>query len=144
MPAQPDMALWRTFSLISFLGNVSSEGVLAQNNDTSIRRIVMHRVGWRDLFLRFVSALINVAKGELRFVGVIPRTVNEVKKLSQDLKSIDLKSKAGIVSDAHVNFGPQPTEDELYVAESFYAVSSGLKYDLNSWGNISVRSCVWY
>jgi len=134
LPAQQDMALWRTFSLIGFSGDVSSEGVLVQNSDTPERRIAMHRVGWRDLFLRFLPALINVAKGELRFVGVVPRNVNEVKELSRDLKSIYLKSKAGIVSDAHVNFGPQPTADELYVAETFYAVSSGLKYDLKLLG----------
>jgi len=134
LPAQPDMALWCTFSLISFSRDVSSEGAFGQNNDTSRRRIAMHRVGWRDLFLRFIPALINVAVGELRFVGVTSRTVNEVKELSQDLKSIYLKSKAGIVSDAHINFGPEPTEDELYVAETFYAVSSGLKYDLKLLG----------
>ena len=39
-----------------------------------------------------------------------------------------------VVSDALVNFGPEPTADELYVAESYSAVSSGLKYDLKLLG----------
>ena len=134
LPAQPEMALWRTFSLVSFIRDVSSEGAFEQNIDTSRRRIARHRVGWRDLLLRFVPALINVARGELRFVGVVPRTVDEVKALSPDLRTIWLKSRAGIISDAYVNFGPQPTKDELYVAETFYAVSSGLKYDLKLLG----------
>jgi lipopolysaccharide/colanic/teichoic acid biosynthesis glycosyltransferase len=134
LPMQQDMALWQTFSLISFSRDDSTKEAFGHDNDTSRRRIAMHRVGWRDLILRFVPALINVARGELRFVGVTPRTVSEVKEFSQDLKSIYLKSKSGIVSDALVNFGPELTEDELYVAETFYAVSSGLKYDLKLLG----------
>jgi len=38
---------------------------------------VVRAAGWRHFFLIFLPALINIARGELRFVGVAPRTAGE-------------------------------------------------------------------
>lgn len=130
IPAPSDKALWRSYPLFSLESGTSSDIALESKDDRSKRDIAGHRVGWRDFFLRFLPGLINIARGELRFVGVIPRNSQEIESLSEDVRSIYLKSKAGIVSDALVNFGPRPTPDELYVSETFYAVSAGLTYDL--------------
>jgi hypothetical protein len=74
--------------------------------------------------------LLSVAQGSLRFVGVDPRNGEEIKALASDWQVLYLKSKPGIVTEALVNFGTHPTEDELYSAEAFCCVSSGWKYDL--------------
>lgn len=118
LPASSDTALWRTFSLVSF----AQDTVPDSSN-------VQLRVGWRDLLLRFFPAMINVAKGELSFVGTTPRSRDMINKLPEDWRAIYLKSKPGIVTEALVNFGAEPTQDELYSAETLYTVSAGLKYD---------------
>lgn len=134
IPAHPDQALWRPYPFFSLCRNTAVETAVESKGHGLMRRIAEYPVGWRDFFLRFLPALINVARGELRFVGVTPRNIQEIEALSHDVRSIYLKSKAGIVSDAHINFGPEPTADELYVSETFYAVSSGLAYDLKLLG----------
>jgi len=118
LPALTDVTLWRTFSLFSFCRD------FVTNTNTAASS-----VSWRDLFLRFLPALINVARGDIQFVGVSPRTIEEINALPVDWRSLYLKSKAGIVTEALVNFGPVTTEDELYSAETIYAVSAGWKYD---------------
>lgn len=130
LPALSDMTLWRTFSLISFCYNTPKRN---DKNDKKIKRYetgANYAVGWRDLFLRFFPALINVARGELRFVGVRPRTIEEVEALPKDWQSLYLKSKSGVVTEALINFGPLPTDDEFYSAETIYSVSADWKYDL--------------
>jgi hypothetical protein len=71
-----------------------------------------------------------VAKGDLRIIGVSPRTEEEVKALSQDWRALYLKTEAGLVSEAYINYGDTPTEDECYTAEAFYSVVSGPGHDL--------------
>jgi len=112
LPADPDMALWRTFSLFSY-----SNPDMAQ------------KTGLRDLFFRFLPGLINIAKGNLHFVGVQPRTPEEINALPQEWRSLYLNSKPGVITEALVNFGEKPDEDELFSAEAFYSVSTGLRYD---------------
>ncbi|UCD91023.1 MAG: sugar transferase [Desulfobacterales bacterium] len=127
LPAFSDMTLWRTFSLISFCHNFSTRN---EKKNKRYKTETNHTVGWRDLFLRFFPALINVARGELRFVGVRPRTIEEIKALPEDWRSLYLKSKAGIVTEALVSFGSLATDDDLYSAEAMYSVSADWKYDL--------------
>ncbi len=86
--------------------------------------------GWKDFLFRFLPLLANVAKGKMSFVGVRPRSREEVRGLSNDWRELYLKSKLGIISEACVAYGEKPTRDELYAAESFYSVNAGFRYDL--------------
>lgn len=130
LPAPPDPAMWRVFSLVGFSPGISTQRRDPAEGDFSGDIATVRRADWRDLFLRFLPAIVNVARGELRFVGVDPRTAAEIEALPRDWRSIYLKSKGGIVSEALVNFGPGLTRDELYAAETYYTVSACLKYDL--------------
>jgi lipopolysaccharide/colanic/teichoic acid biosynthesis glycosyltransferase len=112
LPTTTEKSEWRTFDLCSFVPGGSDAA------------------GLRRLLLAFLPALINVAKGELRFVGVAPRTPAEIDGLPDDWKALYLRSKPGIVTEAFVNYGVTPTEDDLYTAEAFYAAAAGLKHDL--------------
>ncbi len=112
LPALASEAHWRTFQLWSFQTEQTRE-----------------KSRLSGLFLYFLPALINVAKGELRFVGVAPRGKTEVKHLSHDWQALYLHSKAGIVTEAEVLYDDQPDEDELYSAEAFYSASAGMRHD---------------
>jgi len=117
LPAQTDEMLWRTFRLLSFTpsetkGKARGRGTI------------------KHFFLQFLPGLINILKGELRFIGVKPRTKDEINALPKDWQAIYLNAKPGIITEAFINYGASPTEDELYTSEVFYAVSSGIKHDL--------------
>jgi len=118
LPASPSEMEWRTFSLWSFCPEVPTE------RGESPR---LH--GLRHFLLSFLPALVNIARGELRFVGVTPRTPEMINALPSDWKALYLRAKAGIVTEAFVIYGENPTEDELYSAEAFYSVSAGIRYD---------------
>jgi lipopolysaccharide/colanic/teichoic acid biosynthesis glycosyltransferase len=112
LPAPPDEAAWREFHLWSFSPDAAPGG------------------GVRDLLLRFLPALVNVARGELHLVGVPPRTRGEIRALPRDWQALYLRAKAGVVTEASVHCGDAPTPDELYSAEAFYAATAGVRRDL--------------
>jgi len=112
LPAPDSEAQWRTFQLWSFQTAPGTESSRLSG-----------------LFLQFLPALINIAKGELRFVGVAPRGKREVSHLSSDWQALYLRSKAGIVTEAEILYGDQPDEDELYSAEAFYSAAAGMRHD---------------
>ena len=114
LPVQTDEALWRTFGWLSFAPDPKKRG-----KGGAIRHF----------FLRFLPGLINVVKGELRFVGVKPRTRDEIKTLPKDWQALYLNAKSGIITEAFINYGAFPTEDELYTSEVFYSVSAGIGHD---------------
>jgi acetyltransferase-like isoleucine patch superfamily enzyme len=117
LPASADESQWRTFTLLSF-----DRGDLDQKNRP--------RTAWQHFFFRFLPALFNIAGGSLRFVGVSPRSREDIASLSRDWRALYLKTKAGVVSEAYVNYGDRATEDECYAAEAFYSMASGFTHDL--------------
>ena len=130
LPADEDQLAWQTFPLIGFYPGGPESGEKASQTAPHPKPLCGFPAGWRHFFRIFLPALINIARGDLRFVGVPPRTEQDIEGLPQDWRAIYLNSKPGIVTETLVNFGPQATADEMYSAEAFYSVSSGLKYDL--------------
>lgn len=113
LPARAGEARWRTFELWSFC---SPE----QGSES----------GFRHFLFRLLPALVNVARGELSFVGVPPRTRMQIERLPSDWRELYLQSKPGIVTEAFVRFGASPSLDEQYSAEAWYAVAGGMRHDL--------------
>ncbi|MDX2029025.1 MAG: NDP-sugar synthase [Blastocatellia bacterium] len=107
LPAPANEAQWRTAQRWSFT---------PEPNAGASR--------WSDLFLRVLPALVNIARGELRFVGVPPRPREEVRRLSHDWQALYLRAKAGIVTEADVQYGSQADEDERYSSEAFYSATA--------------------
>jgi len=60
---------------------------------------------------------------------VLPRTRDEIKTLPKDWQALYLNSKPGVITEAFINYGAFPTEDELYTSEVFYSVSAGIGHD---------------
>ena len=130
LPAGSESASWKTFALINFHTRDRHSGDQAPESEPALKAMELYPVGWRHFFLIFLPALINMARGELRFVGVPPRTTPEIQDLPPDWRALYLKSKPGIVTEAMVNFGPRATRDEMYSAEAVYSVSAGLIHDV--------------
>jgi NDP-sugar pyrophosphorylase family protein len=120
LPASSDANSWQQFQIWSFVAPFDHK----MNQER----------GLRDLFMRFLPALINIARGELHFVGVRPLPKYRVKMLAQDWQTLYLNSKPGIVTEASIVYGNDPTTDEIYSSESFYSVMSSFTFDLRLLG----------
>jgi NDP-sugar pyrophosphorylase family protein len=130
LPAGSDPMSWKTLALIRLYPGERSSGEKTSESMSSSNQSEGLPAGWRHFFLIFLPALINIARGDLRFVGVPPRSAQEIQDLPQDWRALYLKSKPGIVTETLVNFGPRASRDEMYSAEAVYSVSSGLRHDL--------------
>ncbi len=123
LPAPHDPGLWRVFSLLRFHSfkpvsdRVGPSGALPD-------------ISWLTLLFHFYPALLNIVRGHLGFVGVAPRTADEIRALPPDWRLLYLQSKIGLISETLVYFGANPSQDELRAAETFYSVSASFKYDL--------------
>lgn len=112
LPAPDDPAQWRTFNWLSF----------NKKNAKSLNAV-------QEMFKR-LPLLYNVFKGDAHFVGVVPRTVKDLKCLPRDWQKLYLKSKVGLITLSDLDHGPHPTQDELYAAETFYSTQISLWLDI--------------
>ncbi len=115
IPAEDDPASWR-------------------EADLSLWHVKGARGGIRDFFFHLLPGLLSVLKGDLYLVGVPPRTREQVEQLSSDWKFLYLRTKVGLVTEAAVMFGENPSEDDLYTAEAFYSATESLGHDLRLLG----------
>ncbi len=98
LPAQPNETTWRSFSLLSFSsGHPGKESGLKSG-------------GLRHFLLHTLPALINIVRGDMGFLGVSPRTKEEIRKLPNDWRELYLRTKAGIITEAYVNYGGNPND----------------------------------
>ena len=114
LPADTDETTWRKFSLYSFVN----------------QEVARKPYGFQHFFCCFLPGLLNVVKGELRFVGVSPRSADEIRALTPDWRALYLKTKAGIVTEAYVNYGSSPGKHELFSSEAFFSVRTNWRHDL--------------
>ena len=106
---------WRTYELVEWIRDELQPG------DAEDRY-------WDHLLFSVLPGLRAVISGKLNLVGVKPRTVAEIQALSDDWRDLYLKASAGLISEAHLLHGAHPSDDELYAAESYYAVRRSGRY----------------
>src|SRR5262249_48936019 len=121
LPAGPDEVSWRRYHLWSFLPPPGTDVPQPAPAGPGRR--------WSDLWLRFRPALVTVAAGQLNFVGVPPRSPEEIDALPRDWRALYLRAKAGIITEAMILYGDSPTEDERYAAEAYYTAQEGWRLD---------------
>ena len=116
-PSRRSSGDWQTFRLWSFRRH--DEG---STTNTS--------AGLIDLLTRVLPALVNVARGELHFVGLEPRSVAAVRSLPDDWREIVLSASSGIIAEAHTSLEATATRDDLFAAEVFQAATPGMGKNL--------------
>ena len=87
------------------------------------------RRGLEHFFLWFLPGLINIAKGEMKFAGVPPRSQKEVALLANDWRNLYCQSKPGLITETWIYHGADVNEDEKYASETVYIISAGLRHD---------------
>ncbi len=98
---------WPTYRLISFVA--APEGVSYHQTP-----------GLGHLLLRVLPGLVHVVRGDLHFVGVSPRSPDEVSRMAEEWRALYLQSKAGLIATT-IFFRPAPREDERCAADAAYA-----------------------
>jgi len=116
-PTEPDESSWRTFDRLGFAADGAAKG-------GPFTRLVA-ALGLNDL-----PALVNVARGEMRFVGIEPRTMNEMRDLPNDWRRTILAVKGGVRTLTSRLHGNKPTADERYASELYYGATAGWRTDL--------------
>jgi NDP-sugar pyrophosphorylase family protein len=109
IPADDNPASWRSVEVIRFDTTDSRSG---------------------EFLYTFLPGLLSVLKGNIFLVGVQPRSRQEIESLPPDWKSLYLTSKAGLITEARVMFGPHGSEDEIYTGETFYSATESGSHDL--------------
>jgi NDP-sugar pyrophosphorylase family protein len=86
--------------------------------------------GW-DAFLRqMLPGLLAVVTGRLAFVGLPPRPAEEIRRLPLEWRSMYLKSKAGLITEASIALTDSEDETQLYFADAYYTARRNWLHDL--------------
>jgi lipopolysaccharide/colanic/teichoic acid biosynthesis glycosyltransferase len=121
LPAPSDPSRWITFKLWSlYPRELSRLSDITYQNPT--------HAGWRHFMLGFLPALFSVVKGDLKIVGVPPRTREELELLPLDWRESCLSAPVGIVSESLLSLasgGP----DQAYAADLYYSYAQSAKTD---------------
>ena len=139
LPAAALIYLYMTISRKGVLYLERAVSIPADDNPGSWREYLIPRfrahkperpTRWKLFFFQFWPGLLAVLRGDLLLVGVQPRTHAAICELPNDWKSIYLKSRAGLITEAFVMFGSMATEDEVYTAEAYYSATGTIRHDL--------------
>lgn len=110
LPAAPETVLWKTFEWEIFEPkNGGSSGLFCR------------------LFF-WLPLLRGIMLGYVHFVGVAPRTPEDVLKMPTDWMKLYLNSKVGIIAVSDLNDADNP--DNSYASEALYASRQSVGYDV--------------
>lgn len=121
LPANNDPLLWETISWETFELNAGRKPTL------------LHRIFSR------LPLLKGIARGEMHFVGVIPRHPKEAEKLPPDWKRLYLKSKIGVITSSDIE--GLEDEDSSYASELLYTTQKSPWHDLRLLCKWFIRKC---
>jgi len=111
-PVDFEPSTWKTFDYLNF--NTGNN----ENEKTGFaEKIIL------SLHLKKLPGIYNVLKGHMDFVGVKPRTADELKDTNDDWKHALISMRCGLVTLAEKQFGDSPSDDELYASELYYAAT---------------------
>lgn len=112
-PAADAEFLWRTVRLPAFVHDC--ESAFAVHDRRSL---------WRDLVVRIIPALWQVASGRVRLVGIMPRSILQTQTIPEYWKPILLSEPCGLIYESLVQSGPQSSFEEACAADLWYVMSA--------------------
>lgn len=132
-PTQADAMGWRSFKLWSF----GCDPAWSARRLNVIDRLIF------QLHLNYWPALVNIVRGQIGFVGIKPRTREELEATPSDWRQTIMKTKAGVVTLATAQYGPTPTNDELYASELYYCATSHWVADVKLISGLGFERIKW-
>lgn len=83
-----------------------------------------------DFLQRVVPGLFRVVAGGIHLTGIDPVSQEELEAMPHPRRNLCQRAKAGLISESLIVWGPFPSPDDRYAAESFYAFHAGFMHDL--------------
>ena len=120
LPADEDAHTWRDFTIPSFARSHGSR----PGSVSRIERTV------RALRLEALPSLFAIARGHLHFVGLPPRSREQIRSLPPDWRSIYIHGRAGLFTIADAVLGDDPSPDELHLCEAYHTAHASLRENL--------------
>ncbi len=87
------------------------------------------RPGLGHLFLHWLPGLVNVLRGEVHFVGLAPRSPQQVANLSPEWRSVYLQAKGGLMSPPPLG-GREPNLDDQFATDASYVANLSVWQDV--------------
>ncbi len=84
---------------------------------------------WFPYFFSSLPHFLSICQGNAHFIGVMPRSKEEIDSLNEEWRRFYLKSKVGLITLSALNNPLASTSDEIYAAEAFYTSHKGFKTD---------------
>ena len=103
---------------------------------------VHRRAGWGMFSRQFIPGLLAVARGHLGFVGLPPRTPEEVQSLSAEWKELYLDNVAGLITEAALVDSSAGDGTQMYLADAYYSVRRNFFYNIKLAGRYFLRLLV--
>ena len=92
--------------------------------------VVPRVAGWRTFLRQFLPGLFAVALGRISFVGLPPRTPEEIRKLSSDWRALYLQGVSGLITEAALAIADPGDETQRYLADAYYVVRQSFLHNL--------------
>ena len=86
--------------------------------------------GWNAFLRQMLPGLFAIVTGRLGFVGLPPRPAEEIKRLPLEWRSMYLKNRAGLITEASVALADIEDETQLYFADAYYTARRNWLHDL--------------
>jgi NDP-sugar pyrophosphorylase family protein len=91
---------------------------------------IQRRAGWGTFTLQFLPGLLAVAKGHLGFVGLPPRSPEEIQALSTEWRELYLGGIAGLITEVALADSDPNDATQRYLADAYYSVRRSFPYNL--------------
>ena len=86
---------------------------------------------WQWVLFDLLPALPQVVRGDLRLIGVYPRSKEELQGTPADWRALCLQTHAGLITEAFVVHGVSATEDDVYSSEVYYSAMTSFSHDVS-------------
>lgn len=86
-----------------------------------------------------LPTLLNVAKGDMHFVGIHPLTAIQFARLLPDWQKLYRRTKCGMITLVDVDYDEQPSASERIASETYYAAHQRVLFDLKILGRWLLR-----
>ncbi|MDE1175191.1 MAG: NDP-sugar synthase [Edaphobacter sp.] len=98
--------------------------------------------GWSAFTRQFLPGLMSVIRRDISFVGLPPRSPQEVAALPSEWRDLYLSGPTGLITEASLAMSDPTDETQCYLADAYYSVRRGTLYNLKLAGKYFLRLIV--
>lgn len=87
--------------------------------------------GWRSFITQFLPGLVAVMSGKLYIVGLPPKSLSALERLTPEWAQLYKQLPAGLISEASVAIADEVDPMQEYLCAAYYAAKHSRRYDFS-------------